>query len=105
MCTTSSSCANCGKGEEDAGDLKTCTGCKMTRYCNRECQLAHRPQHKKECKKRAAEIHDEKLFQQPPKLEPCPICCIDLPTMQTGRKYQTCCGKYICAGCSFAPVK
>ena len=104
-CTPSSSCANCGKGEEDAGDLKTCTGCKMARYCNRECQLAHRPQHKKECKKRAAELHDEKLFKQPPKLEPCPICCIDMPTMDTGRKYQTCCGNYICMGCWCAPVR
>jgi len=49
-------CANCGKGEESANDLKACTACKMVKYCNRECQIAHRPQHKK-AKKRAAEIH------------------------------------------------
>ena len=55
-------CANCGKGEESAGDLKVCTACKMVKYCNRDCQIAHRPQHKKECKKRAAELHDMKLF-------------------------------------------
>ena len=55
-------CANCDKGEESAGDLKACTACKMVKYCNRECQIAHRPQHKKACKKRAAELHDEALF-------------------------------------------
>ena len=52
-------CANCGKGEESAGDLKACTACKMVKYCNRDCQIAHRKQHKKKCKKRAAELHDE----------------------------------------------
>ena len=59
-------CANCGKGEEESHKLKECTACKMVKYCNRECQIAHRPQHKKECKKRAAELHDEKLFKQSP---------------------------------------
>ena len=53
-------CANCGKGEECSGDLlKSCTACKMVKYCNRDCQIAHRPQHKKACKKRAAELHDK----------------------------------------------
>ena len=54
-----SACANCGKGDESSGDLKACTACKLVKYCNRECQIAHRPLHKKACKKRAAEIHDE----------------------------------------------
>ena len=36
-------CANCGKGEESSGDLKACTACKLVKYCNRECQIAHRP--------------------------------------------------------------
>jgi len=27
-------CANCGKGEESAGDLKACTACKLVKYCN-----------------------------------------------------------------------
>jgi len=68
-------CANCGKGEESTGSLKACTACKLVKYCNRECQIAHRPQHKKECRKRVAELHDEALFKQPP-LEhgDCPIC-------------------------------
>ena len=62
--TTSTACANCGKGEESNGDLKACTACKLVKYCNRDCQIAHRPLHKKACKKRAAELHDEELFKE-----------------------------------------
>ena len=53
-------CANCGKGEDSSSSLKACTACKLVKYCNRDCQIAH-PQHKKECRRRAAELHDEKL--------------------------------------------
>ena len=56
-----SMCANCGKGEEESGKLKSCNACKEVQYCNRDCQLAHCPMHKKACKKRAAELHEEKL--------------------------------------------
>jgi len=46
-------CAACGK----AGDnLKICTACKLVKYCNRDCQISHRSKHKKECRKRAAEL-------------------------------------------------
>jgi len=92
-------CANCGKGE--GADLKECTACKMVKYCNRDCQIAHRPQHKKACKKRAVELHDEKLFQPPP-AEDCPICMLLLPSLHTGSKYRGCCGKRICSGCIHA---
>ena len=45
-----STCAACGT----AGDsLKACTSCKQVKYCNRECQKLHWPQHKKECKQLA----------------------------------------------------
>ena len=94
-----STCANCGKGKESSIDLKSCAACKLVKYCSRDCQIAHRPQHKKECKKRAAEIHDEKLFEEPPLQEDCPICMIRLPTLDTGRTYMACCGKSICSGC------
>jgi len=97
-------CANCGKGEEAGINLKTCTACKLVKYCSRECQIAHRPQHKKECRKRAAELHDEKLFKQPPPNEDCPICMIRLPTLGKGQTYKVCCGKIICSGCEYAPV-
>ena len=57
-----------------------------------------------ECKKRAAELHDEELFKQPPPEEDCPICFTRIPTLDTGSQYYTCCGKVICSGCCYAPV-
>jgi hypothetical protein len=97
-------CANCGKSEESTNSLKACTACKMVKYCNRKCQIAHRPQHKKECKRRAAELHDEALFKQPPPQEDCPICFLRMPSLMSGKRYMTCCGKTICSGCIYAPV-
>ena len=98
-------CANCGKGEESTGSLKACTACKLVKYCNRECQIAHRSQHKKACRKRAKELHDENLFKQPPPEHgDCPICFLRLPTLDTGRRHMACCGKVICSGCAYAPV-
>jgi len=94
-------CANCGK---EGSNLKACTACKLVKYCNRECQIAHRPQHKKECRKRAAELHDIELFKQPPPAEDCPICFIRIPTLVSGSKYNSCCGKVICCGCCYAPL-
>ena len=100
-------CANCGKGEESTGSLKLkkCAACHMLKYCNRECQIAHRPQHKKACKNRAAELYDEKLFEQPPPEHgDCQICFLRLPFLMTGRRYMACCGKCLCSGCIYAPV-
>ena len=76
-------CANCGKGEDESDSLKACTACKLVRYCSRECQKTHRPQHKRECRKRAKEIHDEELFKQPPPPEECPICFLRIPSLLT----------------------
>eukprot|EP00984_Skeletonema_dohrnii_P028594 scaffold18651_cov70-Skeletonema_dohrnii-CCMP3373.AAC.1 len=58
-------CACCGIAEGDDIKLKTCTACKSARYCSVKCQKDHRPKHKGECKKRAAELRDELLFKQP----------------------------------------
>ena len=103
--STVSTCANCGKGEESGDDLKACTACKLVKYCNRDCQIAHRPQHKKACRKRVAELHDEVLFKEsPPQFGDCPICFLLLPNMDRGRRYYACCGKMICSGCCHAPV-
>ena len=95
-------CANCGKGEDESFHLKECTACKMVKYCNRDCQVAHRSQHKKTCKKRAAELHDEKLFKQPPPSDDCPICMLPLPAIGSGWRYKSCCGKDICSVCIHA---
>ncbi len=60
-----SSCASCGLAEVDAIKLMTCTACKLVRYCSVACQERHRPQHKRSCKKRMAELRDSVLFAQP----------------------------------------
>jgi len=102
-------CANCGK--EGDNDMNTCNKCKKVKYCNAACKKKHRHKHKKDCDEyirraaeNAAELHDEKLFKQPPPAEDCPICFIRLPILETGWKYKSCCGKVICSGCIHAPV-
>ena len=55
-------CTNCGRSSDGAGGfvkLKNCTACRLVKYCGVECQKAHRKQHKKACKRRAAELKDE----------------------------------------------
>ena len=108
-------CAACGKSGEDV-NLKSCNACKMVKYCNRDCQIAHRPQHKKECKRRALEIQngvdniaddmkkvsisDDVLFKEPPAKDDCAICMLPVPYVDglCGIKvtYQPCCGKLLC---------
>ena len=98
---TLSTCANCGK---ESIAMNTCNKCDMVKYCNAACKKKHRKKHKKQCDRRVAELHDEKLFRPPPPLEDCPICFLRMPSLWTGRKYQECCGKEICSGCIHAPV-
>ena len=98
-------CANCGKGEEGSDCLKACAACMMVKYCNRDCQIAHRPQHKKACKKRAAELHEEALFKEHPPPEDCPICFLPLPFENNERTFKSCCGKLICNGCIYAMIE
>ena len=98
-------CANCGKGEEESDNLKNCSACLSVKYCSAVCQKAHRPQHKKECKKRAAELYDEKLFKDHPPAEECPICFLPLSSTTMTEMFQSCCGKRICAGCILALVE
>ena len=94
-------CANCGKVEGESVKLKSCNACHMVKYCNRECQVAHRPQHKKACKKRAAELYDEKLFKEVER-EECPICLVPLINGNKTESFMACCGKSICIGCIYA---
>eukprot|EP00956_Cyclotella_meneghiniana_P015732 scaffold24401_cov42-Cyclotella_meneghiniana.AAC.8 len=90
------SCAACGKANTS---LKSCKACKLVKYCGVECQVAHRPKHKKTCRKKAAELFDAKLFAQPPAREDCPICMQMLPLDDSSWGYHACCGKFICTGC------
>mmetsp|Transcript_13820 Transcript_13820/g.23573 ORF Transcript_13820/g.23573 Transcript_13820/m.23573 type:complete len:384 (+) Transcript_13820:113-1264(+) len=93
-------CANCGKAGGGDVKLKKCNGCLLVKYCGIDCQKAHRPVHKVACKKRAAELHEEKLFAEPPGREECPVCFLRMPFEQEKISYKACCGKEICSGCS-----
>ncbi|EJK45386.1 hypothetical protein THAOC_36000, partial [Thalassiosira oceanica] len=75
-------CANCGKCGSDIIKLKNCTACRLVKYCGVDCQRAHRKQHKKACKQRAAELKDEQLYSQGherPERDFCSICTLPIP--------------------------
>ena len=100
-------CASCGIAGVDDIKLMTCTACKFVRYCSVKCQKEHRPQHKRECKRRAAEIRDELLFKQPESsgIGDCPICCLPLSLHPQDSSVMACCSKLICNGCNHANQK
>ena len=100
-------CAGCGITGGDDIKLKKCNGCHLVRYCGVKCQKEHRPKHKKECKKRAAELRDEILFKQPEgnHLGDCPICFVPMPIDREKSSTYLCCCKSICDGCNIANVK
>ena len=100
-------CASCGIAGGDDIKLKKCTACHLVRYCSVKCQKDHRPKHKRECKKKAAELRDEILFKQPESthLGDCPICCLPLPLDPDQSTLNTCCCKEICQGCNCANIR
>ena len=99
-----SCCGSCGTSEGDDIQLRTCTACKSVRYCGVKCQRDHRPKYKKACKKRAAELRDELLFNQPESshLGDCPICLLPLPIKEEQITMVGCCSINICDGCMYA---
>jgi len=96
-------CASCGIAAHDDIKLKKCTACHLVKYCGVKCQREHRSQHKRACKKRAAEIRDEILFKQPESSHfgECPICCLPLPLDEGKSIMMACCSQQICKGCSY----
>ena len=100
-------CASCGVAEIDDIKLKDCDGCDLVKYCSDACQEDDRLQHKEECEKRAAELHDELLFKQPESTHhgDCPICCLPIPIDPSKSTLYSCCCKRICKGCSHANQK
>ncbi|EJK65992.1 hypothetical protein THAOC_13108 [Thalassiosira oceanica] len=101
-------CANCGKIGSGNVKLKSCTACRLVKYCGVDCQRAHRKQHKKACKRRAAELKDEELYSQGLVRQEgdfCPICTLPIPPMDKHSVFQACCMKKICKGCSVAAKK
>src|SRR5210317_1870629 len=97
---TNEACASCGKAEVDDVTLKKCA-CNLVKYCSVECQKNNRPKHKRACKRRLAEIRDDRLFTQPEisHLGECPICCLPLSLEEKKSPVYTCCCKFICNGC------
>ena len=97
-------CAFCGIAEVDDIKLKDCNGCDLVKYCSDECQEDHRPKHEEECVKRAAELCDEILFNQPESscYGDCPICCLPMPIDPKKCNFMSCCSKKICDGCDVA---
>ena len=73
-------CANCGIAQVDDIKLEECDGCQSVSYCSNMCQENHREQHKEDCKRIEAELHDQNLFEQPEEshLGECPICFFPL---------------------------
>ncbi|EJK76551.1 hypothetical protein THAOC_01680 [Thalassiosira oceanica] len=102
-------CANCGKTGSDTVKLKSCTACRLVKYCGVDCQRAHRKQHKKACKQRAAELKDEQLYSQGherPEGDFCPICTLPIPLRIADHSvFEVCCMKRICDGCNIAAQK
>ena len=102
-------CASCGKCGSDIVKLENCTACRLVKYCSVDCQRAHRKQHKKACKKRAAELKDERLYSQGlerPEGDFCPICTLPIPSpMGKHSVFNVCCMKRLCNGCSSAAAK
>ena len=99
-----SMCASCGVAEGGDIKLRNCTACHLVRYCGVKCQKEHKPQHKRACKKRAAELRDEILFKQPESshMGDCPICCLPLSIGNNKTStLMTCCSNMICIGCSY----
>ena len=98
------SCAYCGTHENNDTKLKTCNACKMVRYCSRDCQVSHWPQHKEACKKHA-ELFEKELFKDPPEREECPICMLPYSFDTDCSSICGCCGTSICNGCLHAQFK
>ena len=76
------------------------------KYCGVDCQRAHRKQHKKACKLRAAELKAERLYGQGherPEGDFCPICTLPIPLpMGKHSVFYVCCMKRVCDGCVVA---
>ena len=97
-------CANCGIAGVDEIKLQECNDCELVKYCSDKCCEEHRQQHNEECKKRADELHDKRLFTQPDGSHrgECPICFLPIPLGIGKSTFMSCCGKWICRGCALA---
>ncbi len=97
-------CSSCGVFEDEDTQLKTCDACDLVQYCSDDCQKEHRQAHEESCQKRAVELHDKILFQQPEgtHIGDCPICLLPLSDDISMFVMESCCSTFICNGCSHA---
>ena len=97
-------CANCGAAEVDDVKLEECDGCDLVKYCGDKCREEHREEHNEECKIRATELHDRKLFTQPDEthLGECQLCFLPMPLHPEKSAFLSCCSQTGCTGCVFA---
>ena len=105
----SGACANCGQVNGAGVKLKNCAACLLVKYCSVDCQKIHRKLHKKACKKRAAELKDERLYSRGHERQEgdfCPICALPVP-LPAGKhsNVSACCMKMVCNGCLLAAIK
>ena len=103
-------CASCGKS---SNTLKYCNGCKCVWYCDKDCQMRHRREHKNDCKliekelaKRGGKLRlgTERDLGPLPELSPreeCQICMRAMPLHEKLLFYFPCCGKTVCGGCEY----
>ena len=96
-------CANCGIAGVDEIKLEECDGCDLVLCGSEWCRVVHRQKHEEECKKRAGELHDKRLFAQPDGTHrgECPICFLPNPIDAAKSAFMACCGKTICMGCGY----
>ena len=96
-------CAWCGIAAVDNITLEDCDGCDLVKYCGDKCREEHRERHDEECKRRAQQLHDKKLFRQPDgtHLGECPLCFLPMPLHPSKSTFKSCCSKHICDGCEY----
>ena len=100
-------CAYCAKSSAEV-KLKRCSACKSARYCCREHQVLHRPQHKNECaklKQQRKQIKKPMILthagHQLVTVEDIQNCFIDLYENHSYAKKQDAVAQNIlCAGCN-----
>jgi tetratricopeptide (TPR) repeat protein len=97
-------CVNCGIAGVDNIKMEECDKCDLVKYCSDKCREDHREEHYEECKKRADELHDKRLFTQPDGSYrgECPICFLPMPLQKGKATFMSCCGQWICLGCGIA---